>query len=193
MKQKNKRLYAVLLSMVFPGAGHLYAERYVAGTVGVILTTWAVLCLILSVLIFNISEGIGMWIFPISLYSGIGLWISMTVSSLLKDIRIFKEKINREEVYGSAYSLFLKKSYEESLKEFRKLMKDDPYDMSSGVMTATLRYRMGMGRKALSILKQIKRKTDDSLWIWEIDRLSDRIRQTPQPEPDPDVSQKSTA
>ena len=59
MKHSKKKLIGVVLSCIYPGVGHLYDERYLIGTVGVVLTTWSLLSLLVSLFIFTPSAGTG--------------------------------------------------------------------------------------------------------------------------------------
>ncbi len=175
MKSKRK-LVSAILSALFPGVGHLYCERYIMGAVGIILTTWALLLMLVSLLIFNVTEGIGSILFPFSLYSVLGIWIVMILSLLLHDVHLTKGRTDRKIAYSAGYSMFLARNYAASLKLFLSLHHVYPLDISAGIMVALNHQRLSNLRKAEAVLKKIRKRTEEPGWLWEIDKTLAELR-----------------
>jgi hypothetical protein len=166
--------------VLFPGTGHLFSERYVMGAVGVILTTWSLLVMLVSFLIFNISEGLGSVLFPASLYAAAGLWVLMLVSLVLQDLHFIRGRTDRKIAYSAGYSMYLARNYDASLKMFLTLHRVFPDDIAAAVMVARNYLRMGVPGKAESILKRTRKRTEETGWLWEIDHTLEGIRSAPQ-------------
>ena len=168
MKSSRQRLVSVLLSIIYPGAGHLYEERYLPGAAAVILTTWSLLALFVSFVIFTPTAGLGQLIFSLSLYMLIGLWAACLASVLLKGIRLRRPSIDLKELYGEGYSRFLKKEYEDSLKLFSRILKSYPDEPAAWIMKARIYKIIGSAKKGRRIFKYLLRKISDPHWQWEV-------------------------
>ena len=182
MRLKRKKIVSLILSMLFPGTGHLYIERYFMGTAGVVLTTWSLLVLLISASVFSRTEGMGMLLFEISLYSVIGLWCMMLLSLILGDFRLVRKKVDRKELYNEGYTLFLAKKYSESLGIFSTLTRYFPEDVSAAVMAAKNYQRLSMNGKAASVLKKCIKRTSDPQWLWELNYSLDALTVPVKPE-----------
>lgn len=167
MKRKQK-LISVLLSVLYPGAGHLYEERYLPGAAAVVMTTWSLLALLVSVVIFTPAAGTGKLLFAVSLYTLGGLWAACLASTLLQGVRIRRPSADREALYCEGYSLFLRKEYEESLKVFIRILKSYPEEIAARLMTARIYGSTDRAKKSKRILRHLLRRMSDSLWQWEI-------------------------
>jgi hypothetical protein len=165
---RHKKPVSLVLSMLLPGAGHLYIERYTTGTVGVVLAAWALLFLLISVFVFTPDQGFGERIFSISLYTYIGLWIFMLISAGLEGVNLAGGRIDRIPAFHKAYEHYLKKQYGESEELFARLYAADRSDQAAGIMLARSRIRLGQYRKARTVLKRLLRTAEGSSWEWEI-------------------------
>jgi len=168
MKPEKKKIMSILFSALYPGAGHLYEERYLPGTAAVILTTWSLLAFFVSFIIFNPSAGPGKVLFSVSLLVLGGLWAVCLASTLLRGVRIRRPSADRKALYTEGYSLFLQKKYEESLKVFRRLLKTYPEETAACLMTARIYTCMELFKKSRRTCKYLLRRTQNPLWKWEI-------------------------
>ncbi|MFH1707879.1 MAG: hypothetical protein ABIF71_08170 [Planctomycetota bacterium] len=170
MRFDRDHAVAILLSILFPGAGHLYAGRYVMGAVGVVLATWAFILLGVTVLVLNPRGGLGLLLFPAARFTLIGIWAVMLGSILVRDIRFRRMRGDRQTLYAQGYAAYLRGETAAGLAAFSGVRGSVEATLAAHIMAARCQARLGRRRKARSILKGLRRQAPTALWRWEIDR-----------------------
>ena len=178
MRFDRDHVVGILLSILYPGAGHLYAGRYVMGAVGVVLATWALILLGVTVLVLNPRGGLGLLLFPAARYALAGIWAIMLASVLFRDVRFRRMRGDRKTLYAQGYTAYLGGDIPAGLAAFHGIHGPAEATMAANIMVARCHARLGNRRKARSVLKHLLRHAPTPLWRWEVEQnlaeLADR-------------------
>jgi cytochrome c-type biogenesis protein CcmH/NrfG len=160
--------FAVILTLVFPGTGHLLCRRYLRGAVLALLFSAALDVFVGSVFLLPLLASTALPKVAAGVMAAVWVYALIDVTVRLKSLRASDFQKTKDDMLRAAQVAWLKDDYAEAERLLRRILRTDERDVEAWVHLGKILKAQGREKEARTCFRSALNLDGSDPWRWQL-------------------------